>query len=150
MEVAPEHAELRRDLGLVLLELGEEDRAQAAFSESLRIDPGRFDSARRLGVLQLEDGEFEEAARTLEGAARHVEDDAELFHELVRAYEATLETEKIESAVRRGLRADPAHPGLLTVQGRMLGEAGDHTQAAEAFEKPFRQGGGPPRGARWL
>src|SRR5690606_34386189 len=79
--------------------------------------------------------EYEEAARTLEGAARHIENDAELFHELIRAYEAMGRHGDIEAAVRRGLRADPEHPALLAVHGRMLAARGQHAEAAEAFER---------------
>ncbi len=117
IRLEPFDVEARRELAAVYVETDRPDDAINVLRQSLNIMPGDAMSAHELADLCLDQGMWDEAASALE-AGGMLEEDADLWYDLGKAYEGQ---DRVEDAVLAHRRATICHPG--------------HRAAEEALER---------------
>ena len=105
MRVEPEHAEARRRDAEVLHQRACEQRSSTD-------DRSDVESLRRLGWLQLQEGELEDAIQSLEHALRDRPGDAPTLITLTRAYERRGDVARAYESLRRAMHSLPPDPQL--------------------------------------
>ena len=139
-------------LGELLLAGGESERARAAFTEELALDPDEFTSNLNLGVLAKEDQVYADARRFLEHALKTRPNDPGVRYQLATVDLATGNFEQARQGLEGLIKESPefaeAHATLATVYYRLNRTADgdreravsrklmDQRDAAQAVTKP--------------
>jgi Flp pilus assembly protein TadD len=83
-QIAPEHVESQRAIGIAADQLGRFEIAKAAFERALALQPGDPGILRNLGVLHARNKRFAEAAEYFRQALKSAPGDADLQNDLTR------------------------------------------------------------------
>jgi tetratricopeptide (TPR) repeat protein len=113
LEKLPRSAVLLHEHGLALPRLGRAAAARAAYRAALAADPGFLPPAGALGMLLLEEGQVEEAARLLERAYEEGDRSARLLIGRARLLDRRGEVRAAVDAYREALSRAPRDVGLL-------------------------------------
>jgi len=121
-------------LGELLLMLGESERARAAFTQELALDPDEFTSNLNMGVLAKQDQAYVEARRYLERALRTRPNDPGVRYQMANVDLATGNLEPARQSLEGLTKESPdfaeAHASLATVYYRLNRHAdGDRERA---------------------
>ncbi len=121
-------------LGELLLAQGEPERARAAFTQELTLDPGEFTSNLNLGELAKQDQNYTDARRYLERALKTRPNDPGVRYQMANVDLATGNLDQarqtLESLVAESPEFAEAHASLATVYYRLKRSAdGDRERA---------------------
>lgn len=121
-------------LGEVLLSQGEPERARAAFTEELALDPDEFTSNLNLGMLAKQDQDYAAARRYLERALKTRPNDPGVRYQMANVDLATGNPEQALHALEALIAESPdfaeAHATLATAYYRLNRRAdGDRERA---------------------
>ncbi len=108
IRLEPFDTEARRELAAVYLEVDRANDAVNALRQSLNLMPGDAETARSLAEIYLDQAMWDEAAAALE-AGGMLEQDADLWYDLGKAYEGEGRHEDAVLAYRRALICHPGH-----------------------------------------
>jgi len=138
-------------LGELLLVLGDSERARAAFTQELGLDPDEFTSNLNMGVLAKEDQAYGETRRYLERALRTRPNDPGVRYQLANVDLATGNPETARQALE-GLTKESAdfaeaHATLATVYYR-LNRSADGDRERAIAQKLMDQRDALPVGSR--
>ncbi|MCA8957296.1 MAG: tetratricopeptide repeat protein, partial [Planctomycetes bacterium] len=116
----------------VLVELGEHDRAIAAFRAAIACNPDELEPYRRLAALHLQRGDAAAALRVQRhGASRHFALRLELVAQLCSTDPRTRDLPAAVRTAEVGVQREPENPRahlLLAFAGTVAGRGGDHAQ----------------------
>ena len=134
---ARQAADIQVAMGRTLEKRGDLERAQAAYLEALKQDPGRGDACARLAVLYDRQGNFTRSAELYRMAHELQGDDPSLCCN--EGYSLYLQGRwrEAEASLRRAIALDPAGPRAHNNLGLALAHSG---RAPEALAE-FRQAG---------
>lgn len=114
----PFDAEARRELAQVFLEADQADDAINVLRQSLNMVPGDAESAHCLAEIYLDQADWEKAAAALE-AGGMLDEDADLWYDLGKAFEGEGQHEDAVLAYRRALVCHPGHRAAEEALDRM-------------------------------
>lgn len=114
------------------------DAARARIGEALRLDPSLAEAHFRAGVLHLNTGQPDSAARHLEKAAALDTASAPVLVNLAVAYFQTKETRRAIAPLRSALAIDEATPNARLYLAQALAVADSIDAAATEYEKLVR------------
>ena len=86
MDLQPESADLRDELGSVLAQRSQTDEAAKQFSEALRLQPDFAQAALHLGVVRWQQKQMDEALTLLQRAVQSSPQNAQAHYYLGRAW----------------------------------------------------------------
>jgi tetratricopeptide (TPR) repeat protein len=118
IRLVPFDTEARRELAEVYLEADRADEAINVLRQSLNTMPGDVETAHCLAEIYLDQAMWDEAAAALE-AGGMVEEDADLWYDLGKAYEGESRREEAVLAYRRALVCHPGHRAAEQALDRM-------------------------------
>ena len=135
IELAPDHAKARADLGVVLMGLGRLEAAEEAFRGALRVVPDfakvHFDLANLLAERRDPEGAVESLQRALEIDPGYVE----AHYNLGLLFADHGRMEEAETSLRAAVTADPGHGGAWGGLGNVLSERGEEEEAEACYQR---------------
>ncbi len=132
IRLEPFDAEARRELAEVYLDADRPADAINVLRQSLNLLPGDAETANRLAAIYLDQAQWDEAAAALE-AGGMLEEDADLWYDLGKAYSDAGRDEDAILAYRRALICHPGHRAAEEALERMhvpIDEPPDPEEAA--------------------
>jgi Flp pilus assembly protein TadD len=141
----PDSVLARNNLGSVYLGLGEDDRAEGAFREALRLQPGHPGALNNLGILAQRRGELVEARRLYWEALRARPTQPDTWNNLGSAYEAEGDLARAAGAYRQAVRLDRTRPQSLADLARVLAAQGERAQAVTLLQEAVALDPATPR-----
>ncbi|MBI1903212.1 MAG: tetratricopeptide repeat protein [Planctomycetia bacterium] len=124
LEIDPHDAQARLALGEVLTRQGKAAEAAETYRQALDQDASCAAAHRQLGMLLLKRDELDLARVHLREAARHLEDDIELFTALGELFERTGDIDAATEAYTRAARLRPFEPDARLLCGELELQAG--------------------------
>jgi tetratricopeptide (TPR) repeat protein len=140
LDLEPNLARARNDLGYILYRRGQQGEAQAAFELALAADPALSAAHNNLGLALLESGETGPAREELDRAVATDPENAAAWANLGLAERLAGHPEDAIHAYRAALRLNPEDTttrinlGVLCYEQQQLAEAREHLQAALAAD----------------
>jgi tetratricopeptide (TPR) repeat protein len=111
LELAPDHVEARRNLGLAYLELGNSDQAKAYVTEAIRLDPHDAWSFLLLGnIAWKQERDYDLAIRYYQKAYENKPDDPYLLNNYGAVLAEHQQYAEAEIFLRRAMAAQPDYP----------------------------------------
>ncbi len=138
LELAPDSARDRVNLGLALLRAAKTDEGIAQLQKAQRQDPSIPHTWFNLGIAYKRQSKYAEAITQLEGMARRVPDEPITWYNLGVLYKLQGQPEKSLAAFERAARLDPDLAGphfQLAAAYRRAGRADDATREMKAFRE---------------
>lgn len=148
--------------GLTRLEMGQEDQAETAFRQAIRIAPNDHRSAYQLGLLEQKRGKLEAAAQRFErvlelrplhhGAAYNLarvylrSKDATRAQAAQKRHKQIMDGKKRISSLRDRLAESPRDVHALGELGRTHAGLGDHREAVKWYQRALQLAGRPDHG----
>ena len=111
LDIAPEQADIRRNLGLAYMELGDADRAKAYVREVIRLDPHDAWSFLLLGnIAWKQERDYDLAIRYYQKAYENKPDDPFLLNNYGAILAEHQQYAEAEIFLRRAMAAQPDYP----------------------------------------
>lgn len=142
----PDETGAVEDLGLLHLQTGELDKAEALLRRALTIDPHSLVALTRLGTTLLTCGRGPEAVETLERAREIDARDPQLAYALAHALLESREFARAVAAADAALAIDARDAGSLLVKGVALHQLERYADAEEALAQAVSLAGDDPSG----
>lgn len=162
-ELDPGSEDARRGMAASLVNRGRElcrqgdiEEGRTQFMNALEVIPGYIPALQNCAVLEIEQGNYQKARRTLEQALEHAPRNIALLMLLVSVFEATGNTTKMEETLQRTVALDPPLPepyaklGLILLQKTENGESSSIQRVETLFEKAEALGTEEPAIYLWL
>jgi tetratricopeptide (TPR) repeat protein len=129
----PRDAHLVGGLGMVLHAYSQYDGAAAAYSRALALEPQNFDWASLLGLAELEQGQFDVAAKTFRLALTIRSDDLPVQLHLAQCLVSIPDWDAAGRSYKEILEVHRDCPQAWYGLGRVQVAKGDHVSAAASF-----------------
>jgi Flp pilus assembly protein TadD len=136
LELLPRYVEAENNLGLSWRELGETDKARAAFQAAVDWQGEHPTDAQpflNLGSLFADQGKLEEAQAFLTRAAALAPDNPKVHEELAHIYEAQSNLPKAQNELEKAIALAPNTSALHYKLGRVYRREGKRDQAQSEF-----------------
>jgi tetratricopeptide (TPR) repeat protein len=131
----PQDARSIGNLGMVLHAYNQYVAAAQAYSRALALEPQRFDWASLLGLAELEQGQFEVAAKSFRWALKMRPADLPAQLHLAQCLEAAADWDAARRLYEEILKEHGDCPQAWYGVGRVEAAEGDHASAAVSFSK---------------
>jgi Flp pilus assembly protein TadD len=112
---------------------GETDVAEQAYREMLKKWPKDARLHHRLGVMELQRGNFQQAEERLAAARSLAEPDAELLSDIGYCYYLQQKLPEAEKTLREALKINPSYEAAVNNLALVLGSEGRYQEAKELF-----------------
>jgi tetratricopeptide (TPR) repeat protein len=132
------YAGAKRDLGMILMELGKVAEATDRFTEAVKLDPDYAAARNELGLALEQAGRTNEAIQQYEQAVRLEPDLAEAHYNLGNALVRTHHLEAAIRHYREALRLQPNHREPYCDLGDLLLAFGRFQEAITQYEQALR------------
>ena len=125
--------------GRIFTALNRVDDARKAFQESIDRDPGYPEVRRRLGDIEMEQGNVAEALSYYRGEAQ-IQPDAELYVQMGEAYSRLGQADSAKVSYQKAIESDSTHAQAHMMYGQLLEELGileealQHSKSALSIE----------------
>ncbi|MFL6350471.1 MAG: tetratricopeptide repeat protein [Bryobacteraceae bacterium] len=129
----PHDARLIGSLGMVLHAYRQYEGAAMAYSRAFALEPQNFDWASLLGVAELEQGQFDLAAKTFQLALAIRPDELSAQLHLAQCLISIPDSQAAERMYKQIVKAHPNCPQAWYGLGRTQAAKGDHVSAAASF-----------------
>ena len=116
----PENAELNFALGNLHLARDDQRNAKAWYAKTLALDPRHEGAFNNLGVLALQEQQWDQAVRYFEAALQVERTDPKTHYLLASALFASGERSRALAAVDTAIRLDPARPEFAALREQIL------------------------------
>jgi tetratricopeptide (TPR) repeat protein len=130
----PDNIQVTVLLGTCDMRMGQASRAISILAPAVEAHPDNPDLQWALGWAQIRSGRTQEGFDRAERVAQQ-KNDAEAYARIADAERKVLAFDRARDSVAAALRLNPQFPGLYTLSGLILDDAGDHEGAAAAFER---------------
>ncbi|WND03034.1 tetratricopeptide repeat protein [Temperatibacter marinus] len=134
------HPEIQKKL-LAAFEIqkkGQFDQAAQEYQSILKVEPKNVHALNLLGMIYLEQSNFENALPLIEKATRLQPNDPEAQNNLGLAYKGTGQVDKAAQAFHSSLQLAPKNPQALHNIGAINFEAGQYEEAIKLFMQAVR------------
>jgi len=125
----------RFSAGLQFHQMGELNRAEECYRETLTADPENSDALHLLGVLALQQGRHDESIQRISGALELKPETAEYHNNLASAYRELGRHEEAVEHYRQAIRLKPDYSVAYHNLGTSFVEQGKPAEAVECFRK---------------
>ena len=139
VELRPDAAEPRNNLGRALAALGDGDEAEAQYREAIRLEPGLAEPHNNLGLLLAKRGRGAAAADEYAQALRLKPDYADAHNNLGLLLAAQSRDREAEEHYRRVLALRPGDAAALSNLGNLLLRQGKPAEAVALFASALQR-----------
>jgi tetratricopeptide (TPR) repeat protein len=152
LEVNPLYVDIHNDLGTALLKSGkrEEGKRELMLAFNDATNPTPEVSARNLGQVSVEEGNFDEAINWFRTAIKRNKAYPDPYLGLADALLATGRQDEALLALEAGVKVLPGHPALLVALGEAYQRAGRFADARARLEEASSKDPAGPAGKRAL
>jgi superkiller protein 3 len=135
LELDPNYAEARVNLGLVYHQEGKPDQAINELNQAIRINPNLVEAHFNLGVLQQAKGQLDLAIASYTTATRLDPNNAAAFYNLGVALRSKGRETEATIAYKEAIRLNPDYGGARVGLGANLSEQGQVDEAITQFRR---------------
>jgi Flp pilus assembly protein TadD len=135
LQMEPQNARIRLNLGSVYLQRGEENRARTEIEKALELDPWLAEAHNNLGMILAKGDQFEDAARHFRIAADLEPRYLEAMFNLGLALRNMNRIDGALKAFRRAAEIAPDNPQAQYALGMILRDKGDAAGARVALDR---------------
>ena len=135
LKTNPNHANTRNNLGSVLKELGESQKAISCFQKAIEIQSNHADAHYNLGNTLKDLGEHKKAISCYEKAMQINPNHAGAYNNLGNVFKDLGEHKKAISCYEKAIQINPNHAHAYNNLGNTLKDLGEHKKAISYFQK---------------
>lgn len=138
-EVTPKQtAQLYYDLGNAYTQLGEQDKATAAYLNALKLDSSLLKASYNLSRVYIESGQFAKAIKLLEALLSEDPQNLTVLDTLGYAYYKEGKRNEALTYYDKVLKLSPSNKNALYNRGMILSELGKTSEAVDAFSTLYK------------
>jgi Tfp pilus assembly protein PilF len=139
LNLAPDSADTRRNLGMAYLESGQTERAKRLIAEVLRLDPKDVWSYLLLGnIIWKQEHDFDKTTRLYERALKLNPNDPYLLNNYAALLSEREHYDEAETLLRRAIADQPDYPNPYVALAMACLKQDKAKAAAEAIDEMFR------------
>ncbi len=135
IRIDPAHGGAHYNLALALLHRGMNQEARRHLLAAIDSNPENASAWLQLGKLQISEGQYQDAIRSLENSARLAPTVPDTLFHLARAYQASENDEKALDVYRQIVNHDPEHVEAANNMAQILEKQGHHQEALSIFRR---------------
>ena len=138
LKTNPNDANVHNNLGVVLKELGETQKAISCLQKAIAIQPNHADAHNNLGSVQKELGETQKAISCFQKAIAIQPDYANAYYNLGSVQKELGETQKAINCFQKAITIQPDYADAYNNLGLVFHESGEHQKAISYYEKTIQ------------
>ena len=135
LKTNPNHVDAHNNLGIVLNELGEHQKAMSCYEKAIQINPNYAGAHNNLGNTLKELGEHQKAMSCYEKAIQINPNHVDAHNNLGIVLKELGEHQKAMSCYEKAIQINPNYAGAHNNLGNTLKELGEHQKAMSYYEK---------------
>ena len=135
LKTNPNHANTRNNLGSVLKELGESQKAISCFQKAIEIQSNHAGAYYNLGIVFNELGELQKAISCFQKTIGIQSNHVGAYYNLGNAFRELEESKKAIGYYEKAIQINPNHAGAYNNLGNALKDLGEHKKAISCYEK---------------
>ena len=134
----PNHADAQNNLGIILNQLGQYQKAINCYEKAIQINPGHGDAHSNLGNIFKGLGELKKAVSCYEKAIQINPGHANAYNNLGNTFNQLGEHQKAVSCYEKTIQINPNYAGTYSNLGDTFKELGEHQKAVSSYEKAIQ------------
>jgi len=138
LKTNPNHANTRNNLGSVLKELGESQKAISCFQKAIEIQSNHAGAYYNLGIVFNELGELQKAISCFQKTIGIQSNHVGAYYNLGNAFRELEESKKAIGYYEKAIQINPNHAGAYNNLGNALKDLGEHKKAISCYEKAIQ------------
>ena len=138
LKTNPNHANTRNNLGSVLKELGESQKAISCFQKAIEIQSDHAGAYYNLGIVFNELGELQKAISCFQKTIGIQSNHVGAYYNLGNAFRELEESKKAIGYYEKAIQINPNHAGAYNNLGNALKDLGEHKKAISCYEKAIQ------------
>ena len=138
LKTNPNYAAAHYNLGIVLNELGEYQKAMSSYERAIQIQPNYVDAHYNLGNTLKELGEYQKAMSSYEKAIQINPNHVDAHNNLGLAFYALGEHQKAMSSYEKAIQINPNYAGAHNNLGVAFYALGEHQKAISSYKKAIQ------------
>lgn len=138
LEINPENSNYKSFLGLSILKDRRRKEARELFDSALSADPNCIPARYGLGLLCMDEGDYEEAKMYLEAIYKERTKDINICNNLAKVHANLADHETAIEYLRRALKINPSDSLTLSTLGEILSDTGQKEAAEKHYESMIR------------
>ena len=135
----PNHADAQNNLGIILNQLGQYQKAVNCYEKAIQINPGHGDAHSNLGNIFKGVGELKKAVSCYEKAIQINPNHANAYNNLGNTLNQLGEHQKAVSCYEKTIQINPNYAGTHSNLGDTFKELGEHQKAVSSYEKAIQK-----------
>lgn len=140
-KVMPGSIQARKGMASSLVNMGfgdykvDREKARVFFEKALKLEPDFVPALQNLGIIALEEGEFEKALNYLERAHSVEPENVDVLKILYQIYGVKGDKKKQYNILKKLTSLRPYNPNFWALYGRFLEEMGESDKGLDAFRR---------------
>ena len=135
LKTNPNHANTRNNLGSVLKELGESQKAISCFQKAIEIQSNHAGAYYNLGIVFNELGELQKAISCFQKTIGIQSNHVDAYYNLGNAFRELEESKKAIGYYEKAIQINPNHTYAYNNLGNVFKDLGEHKKAISYFQK---------------
>jgi tetratricopeptide (TPR) repeat protein len=135
LKTNPNHANTRNNLGSVLKELGESQKAISCFQKAIEIQSNHAGAYYNLGIVFNELGELQKAISCFQKTIGIQSNHVGAYYNLGNAFRELEESKKAIGYYEKAIQINPNHTYAYNNLGNVFKDLGEHKKAISYFQK---------------
>ena len=135
LKINPSHVYAHNNLGIVLKELGEDQKAISSFQKAIEIQPNYIDAYYNLGIVLRELGEHQRAIKCCQKAIEIQPNYEGAYYNLGIVFNELGEDQKAISSFQKAIQIEPNKVNAYNGLGNVLRKIGEYQKAITYFKK---------------
>ena len=138
LKANPNHADAQNNLGILLNQLGQYQKAVNCYEKAIQVNPGHADAHSNLGNIFKGLGELKKAVSCYEKAIQINPGHANAYNNLGNTFNQLGEHQKAVSCYEKTIQINPNYAGTYSNLGDTFKELGEHQKAVNSYEKAIQ------------
>ena len=135
LKANPYYEGAHNNLGILLNQLGEYQKAISAYKKAIQIEPNNVAAYNNLGFVFYQLGEYQKAISSYENAIQIKPNYADVYYNLGNTLKKLEEHQKAITSYEKAIQINPNYADVYYNLGNTLKELGEHQKAQNCYKK---------------
>ena len=138
LKANPYYEGAHNNLGILLNQLGEYQKAISAYKKAIQIEPNNVAAYNNLGFVFYQLGEYQKAISSYENAIQIKPNYADVYYNLGNTLKELGERQKAQNCYKKVIQINPNHYKAYNNLGSLFNELEEHEKAKNCYEKAIQ------------